>query len=74
MAALVPEGPEHYRKAARGRFLRLRRRYLRRLRRRGLGAYLLGWARLLWEGLRLEGRLWLDAPSWRRPRRGPQKG
>ncbi|UZX15318.1 hypothetical protein KQ693_11935 [Thermus sp. PS18] len=42
MTALVPDGPWLYRKATQKRFLRLRRRYLRRLRQKGFTAYLLG--------------------------------
>ena len=53
MEALQAGGPEAYRKL-------LRKRYLRRLKRRGLLAYLLGLVRLVYLEARLLRRLWLN--------------
>jgi hypothetical protein len=53
MEALQAGGPEAYRKL-------LRKRYLRRLKRRGLLAYLLGLVRLVCLEARLLRRLWLN--------------
>jgi hypothetical protein len=53
MEALHVGGPEAYRKL-------LRKRYLRRLKRRGLLAYLLGLVRLVYLEARLLRRLWLN--------------